>query len=86
MAYSTLSTLTSNGYASYFDRLRIAKWLYDPSSETFWNFEDPSTVSFKMFYVNEREGGLGGAYVWALKDDDGSGSVVKTMAAGLRRK
>jgi chitinase len=87
MAYSTLSTLTSNGYASYFDRLRIAKWLYNPSSETFWNFEDPSTVIFKMFYVNERvKGGLGGAYVWALKDDDGSGSVVKTMAAGLRRE
>ena len=86
MAYSTLSTLTSNGYASHFDRLRIAKWLYDPSSETFWNFEDPSTVIFKMLYVNVRvRGGLGGAYVWALKDDDGSGSVVKTMAAGLRR-
>jgi chitinase len=83
-AYSTLSTLTSNGYVSYFDRDRIAKWLYDPSSETFWNFEDPLTVSMKMFYVNERvEGGLGGAYVWALKDDDASGSVVKTMAAGL---
>jgi chitinase len=84
MAYSTLSTLTSNGYASYFDRNRIAKWLYDPGSETFWNFEDPFTVSLKMLYVNERvRGGLGGAYVWALKDDDASGKVVKAMAAGL---
>jgi len=25
-------------------------------------------------------GGLGGAYVWALKDDDANGSMVKTMA------
>lgn len=85
MAYSTLSTLISNGYTSYFDRHRIADWLYNPSSETFWNFDDPLTVRVKMFYVNERvKGGLGGAYVWALKDDDGSGSVVKAMAAGLR--
>jgi chitinase len=37
-----------------------------------------------MLYVNERgHDGLGGAYVWALKDDDASGAVVKAMAAGL---
>jgi chitinase len=84
MAYSTLSTLTSNGYARYFDRHRVAAWLYDPISETFWNFDDPFTVTLKMLYVDERvEGGLGGAYVWALKDDNESGSVVKAMAAGL---
>jgi chitinase len=84
-AYSTLSILKSNGYASYFDRKRIAKWLYDPSSHTFWNFEDAVTVRLKMLYVNRRvKNGLGGAYVWALKDDDPNGTVVKTMADGLR--
>jgi chitinase len=84
MAYSTLSTLTSNGYTSYFDRKRIAKWLYDPTSQTFWNYEDPLTVGIKMLYVNERvQGGLGGAFVWALKDDDAHGTVLKTMATGL---
>jgi chitinase len=83
--YSTLSTLTSNGYASYFDRRRIAKWLYDPSTQTFWTFEDPLIVRLKMLYVMHRvQGGLGGAFVWAVKDDDASGTVVKTMAAGLR--
>ena len=36
-----------------------------------------------MLYVKSRmEDGLGGAYVWALKDDDALGSVVKAMAAG----
>jgi hypothetical protein len=65
-------------------RCYIESWLYDPSSETFWNLEDPFTVSLKMLYVNERvHDGLGGAYVWALKDDDASGAVVKAMAAGL---
>jgi len=38
-----------------------------------------------MGYVNLRApGGLGGAFVWALKDDDANGSIVKTIAAGLR--
>ena len=27
---------------------------------------------------------LGGAYVWALNDDDASGSLTKTIAAGLK--
>jgi len=34
--------------------------------------------------VRERvRGGLGGAFVWALKDDDAGGTIVKAMAAGL---
>ena len=38
-----------------------------------------------MAYVRARvPGGLGGAFVWALKDDDASGTITKTMAAGLR--
>lgn len=83
-AYSTLSTLPRNGYTSYFDRKRIAKWLYDPASQSFWNYDDPWTVRIKMLYVNRRvRRGLGGAFVWALKDDDANGTMVKTIAAGL---
>jgi len=29
--------------------------------------------------------GLGGAYVWAIKDDDANGTMVKTMAQWLGR-
>lgn len=36
-----------------------------------------------MLYVNTKAGGLGGAYVWALKDDDPNGTMVKTMATYL---
>jgi chitinase len=40
----------------------------------------------KMLYIDRKvPGGLGGAYVWALKDDDANGSMVKTMALGLGR-
>jgi len=82
--YSTLSTLTSNGYSNYFDPLRVAISLYDPNGGTFYTYDDPFTAALKMIYINLKvPGGLGGAYVWALKDDDANGTMVKTMAAAL---
>ena len=84
LAYSTLTHLTGNGFTSYFDSNRVAKWLYDPSAQTFWSYDDPLTVALKTIYVNTRvRGGLAGAYVWALKDDEPSGNLVKIMASGL---
>jgi chitinase len=84
--YSTLATLTSNGYSNYFDFRRIAVSLYDPAVGTFYTYDDPTTAFLKMLYVNLKvPGGLGGAYVWALKDDDANGTMVKTMALGLGR-
>jgi chitinase len=81
--YLTISNLT--GYTRHFDPKRIAVWVYQPSSGTFWTYDDPVTVWLKMGYINSRaRGGLGGAFVWALKDDDGNGTIVKTIAAGLR--
>ncbi|MGA6984032.1 MAG: glycosyl hydrolase family 18 protein [Candidatus Sulfotelmatobacter sp.] len=86
LTYSTLSTLTSNGYRNYFDPTRIAVSLYDPNGGTFYTYDDPATAFLKMTYINlKAPGGLGGAYVWAVKDDDANGTMVKTMAAGLGR-
>ena len=86
LTYSTLSTLTSNGYKNFFDPRRIAVSLDDPTSGTFYTYDDPATAFLKMIYVNLKvPGGLGGAYVWAVKDDDANGTMVKTMAAGLGR-
>src|SRR6204780_264665 len=84
--YSTLSNLTANGYTSYYDPKRVAVSLYDPTGGTFYTFDDPSTALLKMLYIEVKvPGGLGGAYVWAVKDDDANGTMVKTMAAGLGR-
>ena len=84
--YSTLSNLTANGYTSYYDPKRVAVSLYDPTAGTFYTFDDPSVALLKMLYIEVKvPGGLGGAYVWALKDDDAKGTMVKTMAAGLGR-
>ncbi len=79
--YSTLSNLTSNGYSQYFDYKRIAVWLYDPATQVFYTYDDPVTATLKMLYVDVRK--LGGGFVWALKDDDANGTMVKTMAATL---
>lgn len=82
ITYLTLTGLT--GYTRHFDYGRIAAWLYDPTTQTFWSYDDPVTVLLKTGYVRTRvPGGLGGAFVWALKDDDANGTIVKTMAAGL---
>ena len=79
--YSTLSNLASNGYSVSFDSRRVAVTLYDPSTTTFYTYENPFTMYLKMLYIDFR--GLGGADVWAVKDDDANGTMVKTMAQGL---
>lgn len=79
--YSTLVNLTANGYTRYYDPFRVAVWLYSPSSETFFTYDDPTTAFLKMAYVDLR--GLGGGFVWAVKDDDSNGTMVKTMATAL---
>lgn len=84
--YSTLANLTANGYGVHFDPIRVAVTLYDPTSGNFYTYDNPSTAFLKMLYVDLKvRGGLGGAYVWALKDDDANGSLVKAMAQGLGR-
>ncbi len=86
LTYSTLATLPSNGYTNSFDVRRVAVSLYDPVGGTFYTYDDPFTATLKMIYINFKvPEGLGGAYVWALKDDDANGTMVKTMAAGLGR-
>ncbi|MBV9760204.1 MAG: glycoside hydrolase family 18 protein [Acidobacteriaceae bacterium] len=73
----------ANGYASHRDYFSLADWLYSPSLTTFWTYDDPATVAYKMAYAKLRAGGLGGAFGWALKDDDANATLVKTMAQGL---
>jgi len=85
--YATLENLESNGYSTYFDSRRLAVSLYDPTAGTFYTFDNPATATLKMLYLDAKvPGGLGGAYVWALKDDDANGTMVKTMAKVLGTK
>ena len=82
--YNTLQNLP--GFTKTFDWRRVAISIYNPSTQTFWSYDDPTTASLKMAYIHVRgPGGLGGAFAWALKDDDPNGTMMKTMAAGLGR-
>jgi chitinase len=79
--YATLANLAANGYSRFYDPRRIAVTLYNPNTGTFYTYDDPRTAFLKMLYIDVKvPGGLGGAYVWALKDDDANGTMVKTMA------
>lgn len=84
--YATLANAKANGYTWTFDARRIAVSLYNATSQTFYTYDDPYTAFLKMLYIEKKvPGGLGGAYVWALKDDDANGTMVKTMSDVLRR-
>jgi chitinase len=86
VTYATLAKLTANGYIRSFDTRRIAVSLYNPVTQTFYTYDDPETAFLKSMYIDFRvPGGLGGASVWALKDDDANGTMVKTLASGLGR-
>jgi len=82
--FRTLEQLpATGGYASHRDYFSFADWLYSPAAQTFWTYDDPATVTFKMAYARLIDGGLGGAFGWALKDDDSNATLLKTMAQGL---
>jgi chitinase len=80
---ATFMTLQAQtGFTRHFDTKRIAQWIYDPSTLTFWTYDDPSIAVAKGQYITSR--GLGGAVVWAFKDDDANGTMVKTLALTLQ--
>jgi chitinase len=84
--YSTLENLKANGYNVHFDPFRTAVSIYDAALGTFYTYDNPTTARLKMLYVDLKvPGGLGGAFVWALKDDDANGTMVKAMATFLGR-
>ena len=84
--YATLTELQKNGYETEIDWNRLAVNLYNPILGTFYTYDNQDSAFLKALYVDFRvPGGLGGAYVWALKDDDANGTMVKTLAVGLGR-
>lgn len=81
--YSTIENLTNrNGYTAWYDSARVGATIYNPTSGTFYSYDDPSVVAAKTAYIRKNK--LGGAYVWALNDDDARGSLTKAIAAGLK--
>jgi chitinase len=83
LTYSTIENLVNrNGFTAWYDSARAGATLYNPATGTFYSYDNPASVAAKIAYIKKNK--LGGAYVWALNDDDDSGSLTKTIAAGLK--
>lgn len=83
LTYSTIENLTNkNGYTAWYDSARVGATLYNPATGTFYSYDDPTSVAAKTAYIKKNK--LGGAYVWALNDDDANGTLTKTIGAGLK--
>jgi chitinase len=81
--YSTILNLTNKyGYVAWYDSATVGATLYNPSTGTFYTYDNPSAVAAKTAYIKKHK--LGGAYVWALNDDDANASLTKAIVAGLK--
>ena len=79
--YRTLENLLSNGYTASYDSTRVATTMYNLSTKTTYSYDDAKSIAAKVAYIKAK--GLGGAYVWAVKDDDANGTLTKDLATGL---
>jgi chitinase len=81
--YSTIENLMRrDGYIAWYDPARVGATLYNPTAGTFYTYDTPTAVAAKTAYIKKHK--LGGAYVWALNDDDANASLTKAIAAGLK--
>ncbi|MGC2398511.1 MAG: glycosyl hydrolase family 18 protein [Acidobacteriaceae bacterium] len=80
--YSTMENLTKYGYTAWYDSARVGATLYNAATGTFYTYDNPAAVGEKTAYIKKHK--LGGAYVWALNDDDANASLTKAIAAGLK--
>ena len=80
--YRTVENLISaGGYTVSYDSTRIDVNMFNPTTDTVWSFDNPTSIAAKIAYI--KANGLGGAYVWAVKDDDTNGSLTKALGNGL---
>jgi chitinase len=83
LTYATIEKLSGeNGFIAWYDTVRVGATLYNPASGTFYTYDSPASAAVKTAYIRKHK--LGGAYVWALNDDDPSGSLTKAIAAGIK--
>lgn len=81
--FSTIENLTHrDGYIAWYDSARVGATIYNLTDGTFYTYDNPAAVAAKTAYIKKHK--LGGAYVWALNDDDASASLTKAIAAGLK--
>jgi chitinase len=78
-AYNSIVNIESN-FKKYRDSITQSVWLY--SGSHFWTYDDPTAIQFKMQYVKNQK--LGGVMAWNLGQDLSDGTLLKTVASGLK--
>lgn len=69
----------SAGFSAYRDPRSQAPWLFD--GQTFWTYEDPVSVRYKVSYAfNEH---LGGVMIWELSGDTADAELLNTVYRSL---
>lgn len=77
--YSYIRTLTTS-FSSYRDPRSQAPWLFD--GRTFWTYEDPISVRYKVSYASRQH--LGGVMIWELSNDTQDAQLLRTAYRSLR--
>jgi len=79
--YGTIVNLLNNGFTSSYDATRCAVRMFNATTNTAFSYDNAESVQCKVNYIKQY--GLGGGYVWAVKDDDPNGDLTKALAADL---
>lgn len=76
--YNAIAPLESS-FTKYRDATTQAPWLYNGT--TFWTYDDPWSLIFKMMYARDKK--LGGVMAWDLSGDMPNGLLIKTVSNSL---
>jgi chitinase len=79
--YRSIVNMLNNGFTSSYDSARCAARMFDSTTDTAYSYDNATSVQCKVNYI--KQFGLGGGYVWALKDDDPNGDLTKAIAGDL---
>jgi chitinase len=76
--YHYIRTLTAP-FSMYRDERSQAPWLFD--GETFWTYEDPVSVRYKVSYARHER--LGGVMIWELSGDTVDAELLSMVYRSL---
>jgi chitinase len=79
--YRSIANLLNNGFTSSYDSTRCAARMFNVTTNTAYSYDNAQSVQCKVNYI--KQFGLGGGYVWALKDDTPNGDLTKALATDL---
>ncbi|SRR5208282_943616 len=81
IAYNYIVTIEKD-FSKYRNTTNQEPGLFDGS--TFWTYDDPGSIRFKVDYAKTRD--LGGAMVWELSSDTANRTLLKTISHALTQK